>query len=112
MSASDVQLGLDKLVTQGGLNQIRDFLVERGITGVRRSASQCAISRYLHAEGFAQPDEHVDVLSDPKGEGAVHVVRTDGTTLDFRVLPLPRVLNNFAVMFDVGKFQELAEQSG
>lgn len=102
MSIESVTLGLEKLATHGGLLQIRDHLLDHGITGVRGNARSCVISRYLRAEGFVSSGEFLQVVPDldDKDAGYVRVGACH--------VPLPRVLNQFARLFDHGGLPELA----
>ncbi len=110
MSVADVETGLEKLAGHGSILQIRDHLLDHGITGTRKAPAACAIANYLRAEGFASVYERIQVVPNLKDKdaGKVHVTSLTSTT----VVPLPRILNQFGRLFDQGGLPELVERPG
>lgn len=87
----------DKLLAEGGPEQIALFLAGQGIKGVRTSNSSCPVANYIRREIDYVPMVSVGTRHMGAGAGA------DWDSVDFVNTPLERFIRGF----DSGRFPEL-----
>lgn len=104
---------LDKLGALGSADQVADFLRQRRIRGKRAEMDSCPVARYawrvLGIKAWINP---FDALAAINGElpvtgGSAGVGEYDCHQAD--EVKLPEAVNDFAVAFDAGKYEDLSE---
>jgi hypothetical protein len=96
---------LDKLVAMGSHEHIRMAFAEAGVRGEVKCAESCIIANYLHQESPSLLCISVEPCL--IGDSAKIVWSTVHDPQAENEVPLPKLLNEFAVRFDGGCFPEL-----
>lgn len=103
--------GIEKLAAHGSPQQMRDYLVENGITGLAKAPDQCVVAEYLIQSGYVGRGEiHVSRTAssaccvEPNCEPSKTTVRTTGAIFH------PDAITELIIGFDNGDYPELVRQ--
>jgi hypothetical protein len=117
VTVDDVRAALDRAAACGSQDEIAEFFRDRRILAVPGRCHSCVIARYLRHElpGL----EYMAVLPDRESSCGIVQAYTrsgfdreteDWALLPLWTLPLPAVLNEFAISFDDSSYPFLVEK--